>query len=85
MKCPNCNHVSDKRLLKCSTCGEAYERDTLETFQHLEYLLVWLNERAHTLGPTTHVRLRDETLHQLDDARSALHLAPLPSPEKINS
>ncbi|MCP4536760.1 MAG: hypothetical protein GY832_06405 [Chloroflexi bacterium] len=83
MKCPNCKHVSDTALLKCSTCGEAYDRDTLETFQHMEYLLDWLNERARILGPTAHARLRDETLRQLGDLRSALHLAPLLSPKEI--
>ncbi|MEE8389635.1 MAG: hypothetical protein V3S14_02415, partial [Anaerolineae bacterium] len=82
MKCPNCNHVSDTALLKCSACDEAYDRNTLETLQHLEYLLVWLRERADKLG-TTHTRLHNEALSQLGDLRSSLGLAPLPSPEEI--
>jgi hypothetical protein len=83
MKCPNCNHVSDTTLLQCSACGEAYERDVLETLQHLEYLLTWLHERTDTLGPTTYARLRNDVLNQLGSLRSALRLAPLPSPEEI--
>lgn len=85
MKCPNCHHVSDTQLLKCSACNKTYDRNTLETFQHLEYLLDWVHQQADTLGPTTHARLRDDVLRQLGDLRSALHLAPLPAPEKIAS
>ena len=48
MKCPNCNHVSDTALLKCSARGEAYDRGALETRQHLEYLLNWLSNLSHS-------------------------------------
>jgi hypothetical protein len=76
MKCPHCHHVSDTALLECSACGETYHRATLETFQHLEYLLAWLDEQAPTLGPQTRQRLRNQALTQLDAARDALGLPP---------
>jgi len=85
MKCPACSHVSDTVLLKCPTCGEAYERDALETLQHIEYLLAWLDERAEALEPETHTRLRGEAVNQLDDLRSTLHLPPMPSSPEIAS
>ena len=85
MKCPNCKHVSDTVLLKCSACGEAYERTTLETLQHVEYLLAWLNERAETLGSEAHAQLRGEALSQLDTMRGALGLPPMPLPAEIAS
>jgi hypothetical protein len=80
VKCPHCHHISETATLKCSACGEAYDRATLETFQHLEYLLAWLDEQAPTLGPQTRQRLRDQALAQLDAARAALGLPPPPPP-----
>lgn len=47
MECPNCKHAaSNSTLLQCSHCGEAFERGPLEEFQHLEYLLLWLEKRT---------------------------------------
>jgi hypothetical protein len=85
MKCPNCDHVSDPALLKCSACGKAYDQATLETLQHLEYLLTWLGERAEILGSEAHARLREEALNQFDAIRGTLDLAPMPPPEEIAS
>ncbi|HEU0295271.1 MAG TPA: hypothetical protein VFR47_21200 [Anaerolineales bacterium] len=47
MKCPNCQHTtSDTAILQCSQCGEAFERNLLEEYQHLEYLSRWLSNRT---------------------------------------
>ena len=47
MKCPNCQHqTSDKAILQCSHCGEAFERGPLEEYEHLEYLADWLADRS---------------------------------------
>ena len=47
MKCPNCQHTtSDAAILQCSQCGEAFERNLLEEYQHLEYLTKWLATRS---------------------------------------
>jgi hypothetical protein len=47
MKCPNCQHTTnDTAILQCSQCGEAFERNLLEEFQHLEYLKNWLSDRS---------------------------------------
>jgi transposase-like protein len=35
--------------MRCSSCGETYERETLERLGHLEYLLAWLDERVEEL------------------------------------
>src|SRR6188474_366333 len=46
MKCPNCQHTTrDTAILQCSECGEAFERNLLEEYQHLEYLTGWLSDR----------------------------------------
>jgi hypothetical protein len=51
MKCPNCDHVSDdSALVKCSHCGEAYERGLLEELGHLEYLQKWVDKYHADLG-----------------------------------
>jgi hypothetical protein len=78
MKCPNCHHVSDTALLKCGACGEAYDRDTLETLQHVEYLVAWLDERATALEPEAHERLCSEATSQLEAVCDALGLIPAP-------
>src|SRR3972149_4592727 len=82
MKCPNCNHNSDSALLKCSACGEVYDRAALETLQHTEYLLAWIEERAASLAPQVYDSLRGEAVRQLDAARAALRITPhaLPQP-----
>ena len=84
MKCPNCNHVSTAALFKCSSCGEAYDRTSLETLEHLDYVLAWLNQReqAADLKPEAYESLRGAALKQLEAARAALHLptvAPKPA------
>ncbi len=81
MKCPNCEHVSDTALLKCSSCGEMYDRATLEKFQHLEFLRAWLDDHVVELGEA-HARLRDDALAQLNVARAAMGL-PARSAEQI--
>ncbi len=51
MKCPNCDHVSDaSALVKCSHCGEAFERGLLEELGHLEYLQNWVDKYRADLG-----------------------------------
>ena len=51
MKCPNCDHVSDdSALVKCSHCGEAFERGLLEELGHLEYLQKWVDKYRAEIG-----------------------------------
>ncbi len=58
MKCPNCDHVSATALVKCGQCGEAFDRHTLEEFEHIQYLLKYLDGQGGFLGETTLNRLR---------------------------
>ena len=59
MKCPHCSHVSDSVLLKCRSCGETYHQQTLEEFQHVNYLLDWLEEQREVVGETmTHLLVK---------------------------
>ncbi|HLF74932.1 MAG TPA: hypothetical protein VI524_11330, partial [Anaerolineales bacterium] len=51
MKCPNCDHVSDQSaLVKCSHCGESFERGLLEELGHLDYLQKWMDEHRADIG-----------------------------------
>ncbi len=77
MKCPNCHHTAETALLKCSACGEVYDRQQLEQFHHLEYLLKWLDEQAKAPDQKAdgHEPLQHEALKQYDAARLALHLS----------
>lgn len=77
MKCPNCNHVSDTTPLKCSACGQTYDPAALETLQHLEYLLNWLDNREEEFGPRLFARLRGEVVERLDALRTEIQLPPL--------
>jgi hypothetical protein len=76
MQCPHCQHESSATRLKCSSCGQSYDRATLETLQYLQYTLAWLDERAEVLGPETLGQLRDEAQDQLQALRDELGLAP---------
>ena len=72
MKCPNCDHVSEKALLRCGDCGETYDRATFERFQHLGYLVDWLDEQDQTFGANTILRLKTEAQTTLDALRHEL-------------
>jgi hypothetical protein len=51
MKCPNCDHHSDNSaLVKCSHCGEAFERELLEELEQLEYLQKWVDKYRPEIG-----------------------------------
>src|SRR3990170_4218683 len=51
MKCPNCDRVSDQSaLVKCSHCGESFERGLLEELGHLDYLQKWVDEHRSDIG-----------------------------------
>jgi hypothetical protein len=71
MKCPNCQHHSETALLKCSACGESYERGALEELQHLEYLLAWLESQADSLGDSFET-LQTQVAWDLANVRSGL-------------
>jgi hypothetical protein len=71
MKCPNCQHHSETVLLKCSACGESYERGALEELQHLEYLLAWLESQADSLGDRFEA-LQTQVAWDLANVRSGL-------------
>ena len=77
MKCPNCDHVSEKALLKCSSCSEVFDRQTLEELRHIDYLLGWLENRREILGAITTTGLVNEARAQ----RGAILARLLPEPE----
>ena len=56
MKCPNCDHISDNgALVKCSHCGEAFERGLLEELGHLEYLQKWVDKHRAEISDKAQV------------------------------
>ncbi|MCK4976985.1 MAG: hypothetical protein KAS36_08635, partial [Anaerolineales bacterium] len=51
MKCPHCHHKTDKsQRIKCSHCGQSYERGHFEEYQYLEYLHNWIRNHEIKLG-----------------------------------
>ena len=82
MKCPSCQHISDTALVKCSECGTVYDRAALEEFQHLEYLLRWLNAPERANDPQAEVldQLYAEALSQLNAVRAEMGLPPIALP-----
>ena len=72
MKCPDCNHEFGKSLMKCSACGTAVEREVLERFEHLQYLVTWLDDQTSLLDEAGHGALRGQALSQLEVAQRRL-------------
>ena len=60
MKCPVCEHESGKALLKCAECANVFDRETLEEYEHLDYLLAWLRKQAESLEPAVGQQLKTE-------------------------
>ena len=51
MKCPHCQNTTDKsQVIKCTHCGQQYERGQFEEYQHLEYLHDWIQNQSGRLG-----------------------------------
>jgi hypothetical protein len=87
MKCPHCKHESAAGVLvKCTDCGQYYDRSLLEEFEHLEYLLKWIELNTHQLGPHAQ-ELQDQLATQISGLRNRMHLpeeaAPIPSPAPV--
>jgi len=69
MNCPDCGHKSGPGLLKCSSCGEVYERESLETLHHLEYILSWIGRQEKAIDAKSFVHLREEVQGDLNKLR----------------
>jgi len=51
MECPHCKHEAPPAaLVKCSHCGKTYERQLLEEYEHIGYLMQWLDEHRVQVG-----------------------------------
>ncbi|MGB8984956.1 MAG: hypothetical protein WCC12_24035, partial [Anaerolineales bacterium] len=87
MKCPNCEHVSDdKVLLRCAKCGEVFERGVIEELTHLAYLQNWLEKHKQQIGEAafdfitvTARRRADELLVQIAPPKEEIPASP-PTP-----
>jgi hypothetical protein len=87
MKCPNCEHVSnDKVLVKCSNCGETFERGLMDELAHLEYLQNWLAKYESRIGASsldfilkTALARKEELLKILKPPVEEIPAAPLPA------
>jgi hypothetical protein len=81
MKCPHCQHVSDKsQKLKCSQCGQQYERGHIEEFQNLEFLHNWIQDREVILGDQAESLLAEVESRQ-DEVRDLLGIRLRPAEE----
>ena len=84
MKCPSCDHVSDdSTLVKCSHCGETYERGPLEELGHLEYLQKWVDKYHADLGDTArfiHSRVGEQQRKLLKEIKG---IAEAPRAESV--
>ncbi|MES0344178.1 MAG: hypothetical protein ABUK16_08695, partial [Anaerolineales bacterium] len=70
MNCPDCGHKSGPGLLKCSSCGEVYERESLEILHHLEYLLSWISKQEKAIETRSFTHLREEVQGELNKVRA---------------
>ena len=74
MKCPNCEHQSEAEFFECSHCGERYEREPLQIYQHLEYLLEWLEGQAEAVDTATIMALQTTAAADYQRLRDTLQL-----------
>jgi len=72
MNCPDCGHKSGPGLLKCSSCGEIYERESLETLLHLEYLLSWISKQEKAIETRSFTHLREEVQGEVNKLRDEI-------------
>jgi len=80
MKCPACDHVSEKALLKCSECGNAFDRNSLETLEHIRYLVEWLRGQEPNLSPDAYKGLIREASVLVKQTRHQLRLEEVIEP-----
>ena len=78
MKCPLCDHVSDKALLQCSACDTVYDRELLERLQHLDYMRARLETADDGLSVA---QLRAGVQARWEEARRELGLTGTFQPE----
>ncbi len=90
MKCPNCEHVSDdKALVKCSKCGETFERGPIQELSHLEYMQSWSQEHKAELGSSAFNLIQNYSLARRGEILDGIKpeekeiVAPPPKPEAV--
>ncbi len=68
MECPNCHHQANpSSLVRCSSCGKTFERQILEEYEHIQYLLRWLKAHRESVGKNA-----DSLLVDLTNQRASL-------------
>src|SRR5512138_3008584 len=84
MKCPKCDHVSDdKVLVRCSNCGETFERGVIEELAHLNYLQNWVEKHREEIGEAALDFIMGRTGSRVDELLSQINPPPkeeIPAP-----
>ncbi|MGD8856673.1 MAG: DUF2157 domain-containing protein, partial [Chloroflexota bacterium] len=80
MKCPVCECETGKPQLKCPECANVFDRQAMEEYRHLDYLLAWLNEQAESIEPPVRRQLGEKADRRLQEVGRLLHLAELTAP-----
>jgi len=74
MKCPICEHESEKALKKCSMCESIFDSHGLEELQQANYTLAWLDDQVHLLDPDVLDQLRRQIGAKIKQIRGELRL-----------
>ncbi|MGW8179990.1 MAG: hypothetical protein ACWGQW_14695 [bacterium] len=82
MKCPVCKYEAGKAQLKCPGCANVFDRNALEEYQHLDYLLAWLDEEAKSLEPAVRQQLGAKAEKRLADVGRLLNIEELTAPSE---
>ncbi|UCG23800.1 MAG: hypothetical protein JSW55_16945 [Chloroflexota bacterium] len=86
MKCPVCEHETGESLLKCSECANVFDRETMEEYEHLNYLLAWLRDQTESLEPTVSLQLLAEAQRRKKRLVELLHIEEIvPSAEPVKA
>ncbi|MGD9093948.1 MAG: hypothetical protein PVF74_13955, partial [Anaerolineales bacterium] len=84
MKCPHCFHKTEKsQEIKCSHCGQSYQRGHFEEYQHLEYLQTWIEGHRTKLGDQADSLLA-EVEHRQTEVRQSLGIQVRPVEEIVH-
>ena len=67
MKCPHCQHTADQsQQLRCTQCGQVYERAHFDEFQNLFFLQDWLQQHKNDLGNQAETLLAEVESRQME-------------------
>ena len=77
MKCPNCHHDTEGKQHWCHECDNVFAYTPTETWNHLDYMLAWLEEQQPILVKVQYDKMREDLLARQRQLEIDLHIPEL--------